>query len=420
MGGGQVSSEIKDVYPRPIEKWTVDVSYKNIDRLIGNKIAPEIIKEILVDLGIEIQSEKDEGLRLLIPTNKVDVTREADIIEEIVRIFGFNNIKVEGKIAASVQIRQKPDSEFLQNRISEQLTAQGFNEIMNNSLTNSDYYQKQDAFDEQQHVRLFNALSTDLDIMRQTLLFGGLEVIAYNRNRKVSDIKIYEFGNIYQKLPGKEGLKQYNEEKHLAIFSTGQVMPENWNSDQDKAGFFYLKGITENILERLGIPVADLEISVYDTPIYGESIAYSVRGGKLLAEVASISQHILDIFDIRDDVYTSVLYWDALLKMVPKKDMTYKPVSKFPAVRRDLALLINSDVQFGDLKAAALKAERKLLKSVGIFDIYEGDKIPSGKKSYALSFTLQDEDKTLTDKVIDKTMRRIQQVLEQEFNAELR
>ena len=220
--------------------------------------------------------------------------------------------------------------------------------------------------------------------------------------------------------PARKGSKQYKEEKHLSLFATGQIASENWNAEHSKADFFYLKGLTENMLERLGVSVAGLEITVSNSPLYAESISYAVKGGKVVAEVASISKETLDIFEIKDDVFNAVIYWDAVLSMVPKKDMVYKPVSKFPAVRRDLALLVNSNIQFGALKAAAFKAERKLLKSVGIFDIYEGDKIPAGKKSYALSFTLQDEDKTLTDKVIDKTMRRIQQVFEQEFEAELR
>lgn len=419
FAGGKVSSEIKDVYPEPIEKWTVDINYDNVDRLIGNKLDRIIIKEILTDLNIEITSESDTGLSLLIPTNKVDVTREADIIEEIVRVYGFNNIAFEEKITASVQIRQKPDREVLQNRIAGQLTAQGFNEVQNNSLTNSSYYQDSTYFNEKQNIRLLNALSNDLDIMRQTLVFGGLEVVAYNKNRKTSNIKIYEFGNIYQKNPEKGGLKKYKEEKHLSIFTSGQIISENWNTHEDKAGFFYLKGITEKILQRLGIDISTLEIKESPVSLYKESIVYR-KGEKNIAEVSSIAKDTLSRFDIKDEVFFADINWDVALKSMPVKDLTYQPVSRFPAVRRDLALLVDSNIKFSDLKKTAMKTERKLLKSVGIFDIYEGDKIPSGKKSYALSFTLQAEEKTLTDKVIDKTMRRIQQALEQDFQAELR
>jgi phenylalanyl-tRNA synthetase beta chain len=255
--------------------------------------------------------------------------------------------------------------------------------------------------------------------MRQTLLFGGLEVIAYNKNRQVSDLKIYEFGNVYLKLAGKEGLEKYREQQQLALFTTGKIQDENWNTGEEDADFYYLKGVTENILRRLGVDPDTLEIKETKLPLYKESLSY-FKGETKLAEVSSVAAKVLEYFDIREDVYTSNILWEELLRLIPVKDMTYKPVSKFPAVRRDLALLVNADVKFEDLKRTAMKTERKLLKSVGIFDVYEGDKIPGGKKSYALSFTLQAEEKTLTDKVIDKTMSRIQQVLKQEYQAEIR
>jgi phenylalanyl-tRNA synthetase beta chain len=419
VAGGKVSSEIKDVYPKPIEKWAVEISYNRVNRLIGNEIPNEIIKSILVDLNIEIAEETNEGLKLLIPTNKVDVTREADVIEEILRIYGFNNITFVDKINASVSIRPKPDLEKIQNMISDQLSSKGFSEIMNNSITNSDYYSGNEAFDEINNVKLLNALSQDLDVLRQSLLFGGLEVIAYNSNRKTSDLKLYEFGNIYLKKGDAPGLKKYNEQKHLSIFTSGLVDSENWNNKNVQVDFYYLKGVMESVLQRMGLVKNELEISEFSNANYKYALSYSLNG-KQLAEVAELSKKLLSSFDIKEAVFVADVNWDAVVKALSRKDVQYKAVSKFPAVRRDLALLVDANVKFADLKAASLNTERKLLKSVGIFDIYKGDKIPEGKKSYALSFMLQDEEKTLTDKIIDKTMRRIQQSLEQEFKAELR
>lgn len=419
VAGGKVSSEIKDVYPKPIEKWAVEINYDRVNRLIGNEIPNEVIKSILVDLNIEIEEETNEGLKLMIPTNKVDVTREADVIEEILRVYGFNNITFVDKLSASVSVRPKPDLEKIQNMISDQLSSKGFSEIMNNSITNSDYYSGNEAFEEQKNVKLLNALSQDLDILRQSLLFGGLEVIAYNNNRKTSDLKLYEFGNTYLKKGDASGLKKYTEQKHLSIFACGLTDAENWNSTNDRVDFYYLKGILESVMWRLGLNRNNLEISELTSSNYKYALSYAVNG-KQLGVVAELSKKLLSVFDIKEAVFMADVNWDVVVKNLSRKDMQYNAVPKFPAVRRDLALLIDANIKFADLKATALNAERRLLKSVGIFDVYEGDKIPEGKKSYALSFTLQDEEKTLTDKIIEKTMRRIQQSLEQEFKAELR
>ena len=419
VAGGEVTSGIKDIYPKTIEKWAVEINYNRVNRLIGKEIPHEIIKSILVDLNIEIAEETPEGLKLMIPTNKVDVTREADVIEEILRIYGFNNISFVDKIEASVSIRPKPDLEKIQNLVSDQLSSNGFSEIMNNSITNSDYYSANKDFDEKKNVKLLNALSQDLDILRQSLLFGGLEVIAYNSNRKISDLKIYEFGNIYLKEGDAPGLKKYNEQKHLSIFASGFTEVENWNSSKNKVDFYYLKGIMESVLLKLGIHKKAIEIAETATSNYKYGLSYSLNG-KQIAVVAELSKKLLSAFEIKEAVFMADLNWDAVVKTISRKEMQYKAVSKFPAVRRDLALLVDSNVKFADLKATAMKAERKLLQSVGIFDIYQGDKIPEGKKSYAMSFMLQDEEKTLTDKIIEKTMRRIQQSLEREFKAELR
>ncbi len=422
VAGGKVSSEIKDVYPKPIESWEVKVSYKNVDRLIGKSIPRDLIKEILGDLEIRVKTETEEGLTLLIPTSKVDVTREADVIEEILRIYGYNNVEFADKVHASVIIRQKPDPEKVQNLISDQLTAQGFVEIMNNSLTKSDYYSESNDFNEALNVKLLNPLSNDLDVLRQSLVFGGLEVIAYNSNRKLSDLKLYEFGNIYQ---NKEtdgqltGLDKYYQEKHLSLFITGRDKPENWNSANIAVDFFTLKGIVESILNKLGIDGNGLEIKEEKSGDFSQKLAYHFNG-KCLAYVAEVDKNLLKAFDVKSKTYTADFNWDNVMASIPGSDMSYRPVPRYPAVRRDLALLVNNSVKFDELKETAFKTERKILKRVDLFDIYEGDKIAEGKKSYALSFILQDEDKTLTDKIIEKTMKRIQQAIEKEFDAELR
>ncbi len=422
IAGGKVSSEIKDIYPKPIEPWEIQVSYQNIDRLIGKVIDRDIIKKILTDLEIKIDKEKEDGLILLIPTNKVDVTREADVIEEIIRIYGFNNIDFKNQMNISVNIRQKPDREQLQNLIAEHLTANGYSEILNNSLTRSEYYDGIEEFNRKRRVMLANPLSQDLDMMRQNLLFGSLEVIAYNSNRRTSDLKLYEFGKIYLKKEDAkkaDGLKNYHEEKHLSIFVTGKVDAENWNSDARIADFYYLKKVLEGILRKLGLLNRNIVLNESSSPVYSHSLQYLINE-KLVAEVSEVDQSTLSKFDIKQSVFIANLDWERVLKYVSVKEVPYIPVARFPSVRRDLALLVEKDVRFEDLKNAALKSERKLLKEVGLFDIYEGDNIPQGKKSYALSFILQDAERTLTDKVIDKIIKKIQMTLEKQFNASLR
>jgi len=422
LAGGTISSEIKDVYPHPIEKWTIDVSYGHVDRLIGNVIDRNIIKEIVQDLEMEIIEETADGLKLLIPTFKVDVLREVDVVEEILRIYGYNNVKFENKIHSSVSLHQKPDLEKLQNEISDYLVGQGFSEIINNSLTKSEYINKSKVFDEKQNVTLLNPLSKDLDILRQTLLFGGLEVIAYNQNRKINDLKIFEFGKAYFKKDNydkKRGVHNYYEEKHLTFFATGRVQAENWNSQNKHADFFYMKGVVDSLLKKLGIEENRLETS--ETTDGNFSYALQLTSGeKVLAQIGSIHKDMLKITGVKTEVFVADINWDLIIQLMPRHDVQYFPVPKFPSARRDLALIVDKDVHFEVLKKLAFHAERKLLKSVGIFDIYEGEKIPDGKKSYALSFLLQDEHKTLTDKVIDKAMRRLQQAFEKELGAVLR
>ncbi len=422
IAGGKISSNIKDVYPKPINKWTVEINFTNVDRLIGNKIDRNIIKEIITDLEMEISEETEEGLKLFIPTFKVDVTREVDVIEEILRIYGYNNVLTDNKINSSVSLRPKPDVEKIQNMISNYLVAKGFVETINNSLTSSDIYITNNMFNENRSVALLNPLSKELDVLRQSLLFNGLEVIAYNQNRKETNIKLFEFGKIYNKKIKFEknlGVKNYFEEKHLALFATGKINSENWNASDKQVDFYFVKAHVENIFLKTGINRNTIKIEEYSNSNFDYSLRY-VYNNKELAHVAAINKPLLKKFDIKHPVYSAIINWELLLKIVPSKDIQYEPVSKFPAVRRDFALVINKNTNFKTLKEIAFDTERKLLQSVGIFDVYEGDKIPKGKKSYALSFVLQDKQKTLTDKVIDKTMKRLLKAFEEKADASLR
>jgi phenylalanyl-tRNA synthetase beta chain len=422
LAGGSVSSEIKDVYPKPVEKWTVELAYADVDRLIGKVIDRKTIKEILTDLDIEVLKENDAGMQVLIPTFKVDVTRDVDVIEEILRIYGYNNVEFSDKIYSSVNLRPNPDLEKLQNMIADYLSSQGLSEIMNNSLTKSSYIDHSGIFSNKNSVYLLNPLSQDLDILRQSLLFGGLEVVAYNVNRQMSNVKLFEFGTVYQKkvkYDQADALNKYHEEKHLMLIASGVKQPENWNSAVAKVDVFDLKAQVEGVFARLGIDQKRVELKETTHALSQYALGYFYEQ-KLLAEVGSIHKNQLHHFDIKQEVLFAIINWDLLIKSLPKGALQYEPVPKFPAVRRDLAMVLDEQVKFDDLKTLAFKTEKKLLKAVGLFDIYKGDKIPEGKKSYALSFILQDKEKTLNDKTIDKAMKRIQYQFEQVFNAELR
>ena len=422
IAGGQVSSEIKDVYPKSIEKWIVDINFDRVTRLIGKEIEKDIIVKILQDLDIEVLATSKEGLKLLVPTFKVDVKREVDVVEEILRVYGYNNIEIPEKVNSSVSLRQKPDLERIQNLVADYLVGQGFVEIMNNSLTKLEYISKSKIYHQDNSVELLNPLSKDLDILRQTLLFGGLEVINYNQNRRTNDLKIFEFGKIYKRKSAEskgEGVNNYFEEKHLAFFTTGRMNTENWSASNAKADFYVVKGFAESILQRLGVERKKLTMVESSSDDYAFCLDYTIND-KVFISVAEVSKKLLKEFGIKQAVYLADVNWDKLIGLIPQHDLTYKAISKFPAVRRDLALVVDKTITFEVLKNIALKAERKVLKEVGIFDIYEGDKIPEGKKSYALSFVLQDENKTLTDKIIDKAMKRIQQALEKEVGTQLR
>lgn len=422
LAGGEISSDIVDIYPEKIEKWIINISYKNVDRLIGKKIDRTEIKNILQDLGIKIINETENGLKLLIPTYKVDVTREADIIEEILRVYGYNNIEIPTQVKSSLSFRSKPYTQKIQNMISDQLTDNGFFEIMNNSLTNSDYIEKSPVHDAKNNIKMLNPISRDLDVLRQTLLFGGLESISYNFNRKVSNVKFYEFGKIYllnNSNNNDDSLSKYFEENHLSVFLSGRKNSNSWKDKECNFDFFDLKIFVNNILKRLSIDICKLNISSKVSEIFSEGLTYT-HNNKKIVEFGSVSENILTDFDIKQEVFFADINWDFAILLINKSQIKYQGISKFPAVKRDLALLIDKNVTFEEIEKLAFYSERHLLKSVTLFDVFEGEKIGKGKKSYAVSFNLQNPEKTLTDKIIDKTMNKLIKVFEEKLNAKIR
>lgn len=407
IAGGKISSEISDFYPAAANPFNVDLNFNNADRLIGKIIPRTEIKAILTGLGIKILSESNEGLKLEVPTYKVDVTREVDVIEEILRIYGYNNIEIPLQIKASLNYSPKPDKELVQHQIADMLTANGFDEILANSLTKSAY-----AENPQETVKILNPLSSDLDAMRQSLLYSGLEAISYNQNRRKLDLKLYEFGKTYHLINGK-----YKENQCLSIFITGEKQVEQWNHKTEPVGFYTIKGIVDAIVKRLGIKSLSVKDSESSELSYG--LNYS-KGEKTLVEFGSVSKPALKKLDIDKEVYFANFSWDLIMRSVRGNSITYKEVSKFPAVRRDLSLLVDKTVSFGILKLIAERLKQNILKEITVFDVYEGDKLPEGKKSYALSFTFRDEEKTLTDKQIDDIMQKLILNFEKEAGAEIR
>lgn len=417
VAGGTISSEVVDIYPEPVQPFIVPFNYKNCDRLVGKQIERSRIRNIITSLGIEIRSEGNEGLQLAVPPFKVDVHREVDVIEEVLRIYGYNNIEDPAMFRSSISYGTKPDKEKLQNMISDLLTYSGFNEIMSLSLTKGEYIEKLSSFKAENNVNILNPLSSDLNVMRQTLLFSGLEAIAYNQNRKNSDLRMYEFGNVYQHHAENPG-KPYMEEQHLALFTTGRKQPESWNTGNDQEDLYHLKGYVQNVLRRLGF--GDLRIEeLADTDVFSSGLAYD-KGKRRIVSFGKVNRAVLKSMDIAQDVYYADFNWSSMMQYVANHKVEYKEVSKFPAVRRDLALLLASEVKFRDIETLAYQAERNLLKEVNLFDVYEGDKLEKGKKSYAVSFILQDENATLTDKQIEKIMEKLTKTFSEKLGAALR
>jgi phenylalanyl-tRNA synthetase beta chain len=420
IAGGKISSEISDKYPKPINNWDVSVKYSNIEKLTGKKIPKEIIKSILEDLDIIIKSENNEGMLLEIPTFKVDVTREVDVIEEILRIYGYNNIETGNKIKSTISYTKKPDNERLVNLISDFLSAKGFNEAMNNSLTKGDYY-KDYGFNPEESVKILNPLSSELNVMRQDLLFGLLESVRRNINFKSPDIRLYEFGKQYKYNPDSNhsDLSRYSESRHLGLIITGSEKPENWKYENRDSDFHTLKSFFVSLLKKLGIDRKSLKIEEKSETYFNQCLSYRHYNNHI-ADVGMLNKKVLDDFEIEVPVFYANINWDNLIKLAAEVRIGFTELPKFPSVRRDLALLIEKSVKFSEIEEIAFKSESKLLKSVNLFDIYEGKGIEKGKKSYAVSFVLRDDSKTLKDKQIDKIMRRIQTNLERNLGAQLR
>ena len=411
IAGGDITSDIIDLYPKKIADFSVFLNFEKTEKIIGEKLPKDAIKKILASLDIKVNSETENGLGLLVPSYRVDVTREIDVVEEILRIYGYNNIKFSAKLNATVFNAPKTEDYRIQNIVASQLVANGFNEMMSNSLTTPDYISLTESLKESTNVVIINPLSKDLSVLRQSLLFSGMETVAYNINRKNADLKLFEFGKSYHKL-----LSGLEENKHLSLIITGKNKPENWNSSQDKVGFFDFKYHAISILERLGIQKTKTDISISD--VFSEGISLQVANTTLV-ELGSIKKSILKHFDIKQEVFYADFNWNAILKLVSTK-IKYKDIPKYPEVRRDLALLLDDNITYENVLNLARQTEKKYLTNVSLFDVYNGENLPEGKKSYALSFTLQDDSKTLNDGAIETIMSKIQSAYEKEMGAILR
>ncbi|MFV0470831.1 MAG: phenylalanine--tRNA ligase subunit beta [Paludibacteraceae bacterium] len=424
VAGGNISSEIIDKHSLEIKPFCVTLNKYKIDSLIGKPIGTDNVKKILKGLEIEIVTETDEKYKLLVPAYRVDVQRDVDVIEDILRIYGYNNVEIGDKLTSTLSYGNKPDNFKLQTLISEQLTAQGFNEVLNNSLTKSAYYLNLSDFPENQCVKILNPLSSDLNVMRQSLVFGGLENAVYNINRKNSNLKLYEFGNCYH-LAGKDKetenkLSAYTENRHLGLWLTGDRNINSWAVSEQKTTVFELKAYLLNILLRLGFDIQKLTFEEFESDIYAEALSIKSKRKNTLGNFGTISSRIKNVIGIKQEVFYADLLWDTILSESVYHQTSYKELPKYPEAKRDLALVIDKRVSFAEIEEIAYRTEKRLLKEVTLFDVYEGKNIEEGKKSYAVSFTLQDEQGTLTDSIIDNILRKIQQNLENKLGAKLR
>lgn len=425
LAGGQITGTIQDIYPKVFEPYKVSLTYEKINSLTGKVIPVETVKSIVQSLEMNITEETPEGLHLEVPVYRIDVQRDVDVIEDILRIYGYNNVEFTEHVKSSLSYKTPTDHSYaMENLISEQLTGCGFNEILNNSLTRSAYYEKLTTYPAEHCVMLMNPLSADLNCMRQTLLFGGLESIEHNSKRKNGNIRFYEFGNCYTYTQEnkKEGetLAQFDEDYRLGLWLCGYRVENNWAHANESSSVYELKAYVENILVRLGINVKKLIFGNLSNDIYDAGLSITTPAGKTLGTLGIVNHKIRKAMDIDMDVYYAELDWKALMKETKKNKVTYTELSKYPSVKRDLALLIDKSVQFAEIQKIATESERKLLKDVVLFDVYEGKNLPAGKKSYAVSFILEDETKTLNDKQIDAIMKKIQTNLEQKLGAQLR
>lgn len=423
IAGGEITSDIIDVYPVPVKENVVQLSYHHLDRLIGARLNRDVVENILKDLEIVKSSGSESGIELKVPPFKVDVTREADVIEEILRIYGYNNIELSEQVLSSLSYPVKPDPDEIRNMMSDFLSSNGFHEIMNNSLTRSSYYPSNTQYPAERAVRLVNPLSRDLDVLRQTLLFGGLETIVYNQNRKISDLKLFEFGTVYRlNLPGEpasDPVSGYHEEIRLALFITGKVFPESWYYPSRNGDFFELKSVLYGLLKSVRIEPEGLKADAYSDEYITGGMSLS-RNDSPFVVCGMVHKKVLQSFDCRQPVFYADIHFGDLLAQLKDDAILFKTLPRFPEVRRDLALVIDKEVEFASIERIAFKTEKRLLKEVGLFDVYEGDKIEEGKKSYAVSFILRDDEKTLTDQEIDKVVSNLISAFEKQLNAKIR
>ncbi len=421
IAGGNIASEIKDEYPRKLNNWNVDLRYDKLNKLIGQEIDRTMVKSIIKDLDMIILNEDDDKLTIEVPTFKVDVTREVDVVEEVLRVFGYNNIEFDTQIRSSINFIDKPERDYIQNLISEFLVSNGFNEIMNNSLTKASYFENKEGFQASDSIKILNPLSSELNVMRQNLVFGGLESIKRNINYKSFDIRFFEFGKHY-KIQNEEATdvtEKFHESTHLALFMSGKSAKENWNYKQSDSNFYDLKDIFIKLLERFGISTDKLKVKDSTDNNYAFAIDY-IFGNKLMATIGKVANNLSNELDINQEVFYLDINFDNLLSILNKFKVQFTDMAKFPAVRRDLALLVSSNVNYDQIATIANKVDKKLLQNVNLFDVYEGKGVENGKKSYAISLVFQDKDKTLKDKTIDKIMKKIIFILEKELGATLR
>lgn len=422
VAGGEITSEVTDIYPAPVAPFAIDITYRYINNLIGKEIGEEKIKSILRSLEIEIVEENAEGLSVKVPAYRVDVQRPADLVEEILRIYGYNNVEIPEHVNSTLSYESKPNRDKLRNMVSDMLSSCGFAEVMNNSLTKSSYYENNEVFPAERCVRIMNPLSADLGVMRQSLLYGLLEVVELNVNRKAQSVKIYEFGNTYTYSPERKeegGLAPYEEGFRLAVAISGLQTSQSWNSKGEVSNFFTLKAVAEKILRRFGMDIYTLRSEPLANELFSEGLSLKA-GNKELLQIATVSPKVRKVFDLKGEVYFLDIDFDTLLKYTRKHKITVKELAKFPAVKRDLALLVDSAVSYAELRQIALQTEKKLLKDVTLFDVYTGDKLEAGKKSYALGFILQDESKTLDEKSIENTMNKLIDAFAKKVGATIR
>lgn len=426
IAGGEITSPVVDIYPDKIEPAKVKLEFDYVDRLVGKHIPADTVESILRSLEMEITAISDKEVEMNVPTYRVDVTRPCDVVEDIIRIYGYNNVEISDTLHASLSYKSREDeANRLRCLISEQLCGEGFNEILNNSLTAEAYYDGLEMMPAENCVKLLNPLSNDLNVMRQTLLFGGLESLSHNINRKESDLRMYEFGNVYFRNPGAASepdapLAPYRQTSHLAIWLTGCLRPGSWARPAAEATFFDLKSVVANILARIGVTNNEIKTTRSESELYAAGLDITTRNGKLLGSMGILAKKILAKADIKQEVVYAELDWDTLVNMAVKRNVTYTPLPKAQGVKRDLALLLDKSVSMEQVEQVVRESERKLLKGVTLFDVYEGKNLPEGKKSYAIALTLRDDEKTLQDKQIEAVMNKVITNLTKRLGAELR